>query len=147
MKRIRSLKDKKNGQLLLLSGIIISIALIVLASISATLSTNITVPSDKVSSLKTDYDNVRREFGILLRDRLCKKLEYSDSTVQSLVDNNFDYIKEVFTFYVETLNGNSFNAINKGLLYNNEEAVAIQVILHLSDGEESISELVIYDIR
>lgn len=147
MRKLRSLKNEKKGQLLLLSGIIISAALIILASISSSLSTNVTVPSDKFSSIKTDYENIRREFGISLRDKLYEKLDYSDQTVEDIVSKNFNYIKEIFTFYVETLNGNSFSAENKGLIYNNQEAVSIEVLLHLSNDEESISERVVYDIR
>jgi len=146
--KLRNLKNQNNAQLLLLAGITISITIITLSTVAANLSTNATVPFDKTSFIKTDYNNIRSEFGKALRDNLYNKLEYSESSVRRLIWKHFNYTKENFIFYIETIRGNSFNVeLLEFRKDHNEDIYGILIRLTMSNGEEFITEDIFYDLR
>ena len=143
-KRCRKHK-KDDAQLLLLTGIFLSVAIITLASITVSL-VNVDISLDKTSFIKSDYDNIRKEFGIALRDRLSGKLNYEEKTLVPLVLTYFNDTRDIFVFFVESLNGNDFYAEYIGLTSTNDEADGIICFLTLSDDNECISEVITYDI-
>lgn len=154
MKKIKQLKVAKkqiiksnDGQLLLLAGIIISISIIAFASITAELSTNIGITIDKSSFLKSNYDNVRKEFGVALQDNLEGKLDYQKTTVENLVNLYFNDTRETFVFYVESLHSNYFDAEFLELTYNAGQINGLKAVLTLANEKEYISEVVTYELR
>jgi hypothetical protein len=148
--KIRIFSNKKNknyknedAQLLLLAGIFLSVAIITLASITVSLA-NLDISIDKTSFIKTDYDNIRKEFGVALKDKLGGKLNYKDS--EPLILTYFNDTRDIFVFFVESLNGNYFDAEYKGLTFTNDEPDGIICIIKFSNGNEYISEVINYDI-
>lgn len=132
---------KDDAQLLLLAGIFLSVAIVTLASVTSSLA-NADISIDKTSFIKSEYDNVRKEFGIALKDALSGKLIYDEDLIQTY----FDETRDTFIFFVESLNGNYFDAEYKGLTYTNDEADGIICLLKLGNGKEYVSETIEYDI-
>jgi len=132
---------KDDAQLLLLAGIFLSVAIITLASITVTLA-NVDISIDKTSFIKSDYDNVRKEFGAALKDRLSGKLSFGDT----LIFTYFNDTRDIFVFFIESLSGNYFDAEYKGLTYTNDEPDGIICFLKFGNGNEFVSEVISYDI-
>ena len=132
----------EEAQLLLLGGIAICLAIITLAMISVNLS-SISSPIDKSLFIKPEYDNIRKEFGVALSERLNGKLDYGEN----LIRLNFNYTRDTFIFLIESLKGNSFDAKYAGLTYSPDGVDGIRVILTLSNSYEYVNEEVEYDFR
>jgi len=132
---------KDDAQLLLLTGVFLCVAIVALASVMSSLA-NIDISIDKTSFIKSDYDNLRKEFGIALKDRLGGKLNYGET----LTLIYFNETRDIFAFFVGTLNGNYFDADYKGLTYTNNEPDGIICFLKLGNGNEYVSEVINYDI-
>ena len=144
---MRRFRKKNDGQLLLLAGIVISVSIIAFASITANLSTSIGVPIDKTSALKSSYDNIRKEFGIALMYRLEGRLDYSKASVENLVNLYFNETKEIFVFYIESLNDNYFDAKFLDLIYNDGKITGMSVLLTVGTDNEYLQEVVTYELR
>ena len=143
MKANNHYKEKSLGddaQLLLIAGIFLSVAIVSLASVMVSLA-NIDISIDKTSFIKTEYDNVRKEFGTALRDKLEDKLGYG----ADLACVYFNDTRDTFVFYLESLKNNYFDAEFKYITYNNYQPNGICCYLRLGNGKEYISELVYYD--
>jgi len=132
---------KDDAQLLLLAGIFLCVAIVALASVMSSLA-NVDISIDKTSFIKSDYDNVRKEFGVALKDRLGDKLNYEDASILTY----FNATRDIFVFFVGTLNGNYFDAEYRGLTYTNDEPDGIICFLKLGNGNEYVSEVINYDI-
>ena len=132
---------KDDAQLLLLAGIFLSVAIVTLASVMVSLS-DIDISIDKTSFIKSEYDNVRKEFGVALRDRLSGKLNYGED----LILVYFNDTRDTFIYFVESLHGNYFDAEYRGLTYTNDEPDGIICFLKLGNGNEYVSEMINYDI-
>jgi len=144
---MKKINKKNNAQLLLLGGIMISIILIASASIAISLS-NISIPLDKTSSIKTDYDNIRKEFGIALKDNINQYLLTFDSVnALKLTKIHFEDIKNTFVFFIENFNDNYFDAEIVNDDWKDDVTGVITVKLTLSDSDETIQEEVVYDLR
>lgn len=144
-KKNRCLDRRNSGQLLLLAGITISLAIIGLSMIAANLA-EVNVYISKSSYVKSDYDNIRKEFGVALKDRLSGRIWLGEDFVD-FAYVYFNDTRDVFTFFVETLKGNCFNAEFLGLEYNIEQwPDGVIVRLMFSNGYEHISETIVYDI-
>jgi hypothetical protein len=142
----RPLCKENNAQLLLLGGIIISVILIASAAIAINLS-NISIPLDKTSSIKTDYDNIRKEFGIALKDNVKDYLtEFDPDDALQLTQMYSEDIKDTFVFFIESYNDNYFDA-EIGEEWKDGIVGVITVKLTLSDSDEIIQEEVVYDLR
>lgn len=136
-------KDKDDAQLLLLAGIAISVSIIALASIAISLS-SISTPIDKSTFIKSDYDNIRKEFGVALQERLEGKLDYNENLIRLY----FNHTKDMFIFFVESIEGNTFDAEYQGLTYTTDQiAKGIGVKLSMGNGYDYITEVVEYDLR
>jgi len=132
-----------DAQILLLGGIAMSVAILTLAMISVSLS-SISTPIDKSTFIKSEYDNIRREFGVALQDRLDGKLDYNEDLIRLY----FNDTKDTFVFFIESLHGNNFNAEYIGLTYTTDDVVdGMAVALTLSNGVECITEDVEYNLR
>ena len=152
----RSIRKENNAQLLLLGGIIISVILIASASIAISLS-NVSIPLDKTSSIKSDYDNIRKEFGIALKDNVKEYfMVFNASASSSLTKIFFEDIKNTFTFFIETFNDNYFDAeileelVGSGpdtTIWRGSVVGVMTVKMTLSDSDEIIQEEVVYDLR
>ncbi|MCK4364743.1 MAG: hypothetical protein KAW45_01695 [Thermoplasmatales archaeon] len=143
MKQINKIKknSKNDAQLLLLAGIFLSVSIVALSSVMVSL-VNADVSIDETSFIKPDYDNVRKEFGMALKDKLEGKLDYSESSVIAY----FNDTRDIFVFFIESLNGNYFNAEYLGLARVGDEIVGITCFLKLGNDNEFVSEIITYDI-
>lgn len=137
----KKLSNDNKGQLLLLTGISICISIVVLSTIAANL-TGMDLSVTQSTSLKEEYDNLRSEFGIVLRDNLADKLNNEKNRVMT-AKAYFENIRQVFTFYVQTYYDNTFNAT---LDTSSITERSLTVTLTLSNEKQLISEVVTYDI-
>ena len=90
----KKIHKKDDAQLLLVAGIFLCVAIITLASVSVSLA-NIDISIDKTSFIKSEYDNVRKEFGVALKDKLAGKLQYSEE----LILTYFNDVRDTFIFF------------------------------------------------
>lgn len=141
--KLRRLTSKDDAQLLLLAGIFLSVAIVSLASVMVSLA-NADVSIDKTSFIKSDYDNVRKEFGMALKDKISDKIDYKNP--EPLIIVYFEDIRDTFVFFIESLNGNYFDAEYKGLTYTNGKVSGVICFIELGNGKEFVSEAVTYDI-
>jgi len=146
----KSISKEKNAQLLLLGGIIITVILITSASIAISLS-NVSIPLDKTSSIKNNYDNIRKQFGIALKDNVKDYLEeFGPQSSKTLVEQYFEDVKSTFSFFIETYNDNYFDATITDI-WNDGSGIEIEGVLKIeltySDNDEEIVEEVVYDLR
>ena len=137
---------KNDAQLLLLGGIIITVILISSASIAISLS-NVSIPLDKTSSIKGDYENIRKEFGIALKDNVGEYLDDFEYEIsKDLTVLFFEDIKNSFIFFIEIYNNNYFDAEILEI-WKDDTVGVLLVRLTLSDSDEKIQEDVVYDLR
>jgi hypothetical protein len=137
---LKMFSNDKRSQLLLSAGIIITLSIISLSLISVSLS-KIVLPIDKSTFIKPEFDNIRKEFGTALQDRLYGKLQYSED----LVHLYFNDTRDAFVF-VEALHGYYFDAKYIKLTYNIDGPDGLIAMLTFSNGKEYICEQVEYDI-
>jgi len=141
--KLRTLRSNKKGsddaQLLLIAGIILSVAIVTLASVSVSLS-NADIAIDKTTFIKSEYDNLRREFGITLKDKIGNKLGYGEDVIRTY----FNDTRDTYVFFIESLNGNYFDAEYIGLSYNDNQVDGIICLLRIGNGKEYVSEEITY---
>jgi len=138
---LRNFNDD-HGQLLMLAGIIITISILSLALVSISLSGEISI-SKKNSFIKYEYDNVRTEFGVALKDRLVDLSQYGNSTIKEYILDTED----IFV-YTENLDGYYFDVSfvkdefgqDDYILMKGDKKIGIKVNLFLTNGEENIYE-------
>ena len=138
-KQKRIIKKDNNAQLLLIAGI--SICVLIIVSSAATVSmVDSFVPTDKTSSIKTEYDNVRNKFGLALQDHLEGKLETADVNYWFDITNNlFSYALARHNYY--------FNAVLVDTISSNgDNDDSIIVILNFSNKNDCITEQIEYYI-
>ena len=143
MKHYKKIKknSKNEAQLLLLAGIFISVSIVALSSVIVSL-VDADVSIDETSYIKSDYDNVRKEFGMALKDKLGDS-DYSESSIIT----HFNNTRDTFIFFIESLNGNYFNAEYLEPIYNdNNELTGIKCFIKLGNDKEFVSEILTYDI-
>ena len=133
---MRSLDDD-HGQLLMMAGIIITISILSLALVSISLSGEISI-SKKNSFIKYEYDNVRTEFGVALKERLVDLSNYGDSTIKEYILDTED----IFVF-AENLDGYYFDVTfeqDDFILLKGNDKIGVKVNLFLTNGDESVYE-------
>jgi len=121
----------------MLAGIIITISILSLALVSISLSGEISV-SKKNYFIKYEYDNVRTEFGVALKERLVDLSNFENSTIKEYVLDTED----IFVF-TENLDGYYFDVTlveNDYIIVKGNEKIGIKVNLFLSKSGESIYE-------
>jgi len=146
MKKLnRSLKKQNEGQLLLIAGITLSISIITLSSVAVNLS-SISLPVEKSLTLKSEYDNIRKEFGIALKDNLKDKIGLGSS--DEIIKAYFNDVRNTFVFYIESFYDVYFDAeLDEDFLkYYNLPISEIRVTITLSNEDEYIKEVVSYYI-
>ena len=79
-----------------------------------------------------------------LKDKLRDKVDYENP--ESLVITYFEDTRDTFVFFIESLNGNFFDAEYRGLAYTNDEVSGVICFIELGNGKEFVSEIVTYDI-
>ena len=126
---------------MLLAGVFLSVAIVTLSSVIVSLA-NADIAIDKTTFIKSDYDNVRKEFGMALKDKLAGKLSYGDDFIETY----FQDIRDTFVFFIESLNGNYFDADYLEVTYTNDEPDGIKCYLRFGNGKEFVSEIIEYDI-
>ena len=155
------MKRMRDGQMILLTGIVLALSIIALSVISSQMANlRILVPQQRMTSILDEYRNLRESFGKALNYNLVDA--YNNSVSSSLdwpdawycyyvgdIENIEEAFNETFEeFYtLELSKGNFFDA--KLLDYwPNENGITYTIVLSLSlsDGEESISEIVSYSI-
>lgn len=125
--------------MLMIAGITITVGIIALGTISISLST-ISFPIDKRSYIKPEFDNIRKEFGVFLKDSYGDISQYSFSSINLI----FNHSKRIFTS-VEALDGYYFNAMLLGYYYKLDKISGLEIRLCLIDDDESVVEDVLYD--
>ncbi len=121
----------------MLAGIIITISILSLALVSISLSGEISV-SKKNYFIKYEYDNVRTEFGIALKERLVDLSNFEIATIKEYILDTED----IFVF-TENLDGYYFDVTlieNDYIIMKGNEKIGIKVNLFLSNSGESIYE-------
>ena len=140
-----NVKNNNEAQLLTMGGILVSIIIISSAIITINLS-NVSTPLDKNDFIKYEFDNVRKEFGVALQDKLENKIQYATRDNDALVRYYFNDTSMVFA-YTEFLRGNYFKAEYLGLTFDTEDrADGIIARLVLGNDREYIIEEVEYYI-
>jgi len=130
--------DQSDGQLLMVGGVAITIIILTLGVVSLSL-VDITVPIEKKLYIKPEFDNVRKEFGVALEERLGDLSKYSVDTIKLHFNETLDSF-----VYVEALRGNYFNASYEGILYKNHVPSGLFVTLTLMNADERVNEEVAY---
>jgi len=125
----------------LVAGIFLSVSIVALASVMVSLA-NADVSIDKTTFIKSDYDNVRKEFGMALKDKLKGKLDNNDEFIRTY----FEDIRDTFVYFIESMNGNYFDAEYIDKTYSYGEPDGIVCIIKFSNGKEFVKEQVSYDI-
>ncbi len=137
--------DNNSGQLFLMGGVIITLLIIGLAVVSTSLS-EVTTEYKKENYLRDEYVNIRNEFGVALQDRIESKFNYVFLGNDQIIQTYFEKIRDEFVF-VEKLHGYNFNAEYVDCFYTTGDKVeSVSIKLILSNGEDSVSEIVNYDI-
>jgi len=131
------------SQVLLLAGVAITIAIISFAMVSVSLS-SIHMPIDKSSFIKSEFDNIRREFGVALIDKAEDGLKYPKNIFNDLFMLYFNDTRDVFIF-VEVLHDNYFYAELVEITYTVDEPRGFIVLLTLFNEDEYISEEISYE--
>ena len=144
-KYIYDVKNRNDAQLLTMGGVLVSIIIISSAIITINLS-NVITPLDKNDFIKHEFDNVRKEFGVALQDKLKNKIQYVTRDNDALVSFYFNDISRSFA-YIEFLRGNYFKAEYLGLTFDTEDrADGVIACLTLDNTKERIIEEVEYYI-
>ena len=122
----------------MIAGIIITIGIITFGTISISLS-NVSYPIDKRSFIKPEFDNIRREFGIYLKDSYGDISQHSNSSINLI----FNYSKRIFTS-IESLDGYYFNATLLDYYYKLDKIYGLKIRVSLVDDDEGVVEEVLY---
>ena len=127
------------AQLLVLTGVTICVLIIV--SYGAIISmSSINVPLDKSSFIKSEFDNVRTEFGLVLHDQLHGKMNDID-----FVRMCFNHTRDLFAF-AEAQHNNYFNAEFINVTYTMDTPDGIVAIITLSNDFNIVRDQVFYHI-
>jgi hypothetical protein len=138
----RRLIKKDEAQLFLLGGVVMTIAIISLGIVSVSLS-DIGKSIDTRSFILSDFQNVRKEFGIALKDNIQGLLNYDEDNVKNMVESVFNDIRDIFIFTMGT-HGLYFNAEYDDMTKTGGNLDGLIAHLSLSNGDEYISEEVRY---
>jgi len=138
--------DDNRGQLLMLAGIIITISILSLALVSISLSGEVSI-SKKNSFIKNEYDNVRTEFGVALKDRLVDLSNYNGEDFNTTIKEYILDTEDIFVF-TENLDGYFFDVIfikdNAGndefVIMKGSDKIGVKLNLFLTNGGESVYE-------
>jgi hypothetical protein len=121
----RTKKRKNNAQMILLAGVMITVLVIVLSSISANLSNiGVGLSLERSISPREEYTNVRHIF-INVFNNSCGG--HNDTNI---VWHAFNYTKNVL-FDIEMRYGNYFDAELRNIDYYDEDALDVSVCLKL----------------
>lgn len=143
MKRTISKKyNKKNdsGQLLILAGILITILIVV----SSILSVNLSItnrPSDKETTIRQEYINIREKFGQALNDRLSE----DDIQFEDVVDTVFCSTLKEFKFALSRYEY-FFDAELSEIKFVADQPEGLLINITMSNKYDSIFEQVYYRI-
>jgi hypothetical protein len=139
----------EHAQIIILSGVILTITVVVVASIAADLA-HIGVGTLRIHSKSTipEFINIRTRFGEILEDNIneYEDIEYSFNTTYSDI------------YYLEIQQGNFLNATLNDYNYSGGtiamfghlyfgQVVFVNVTLALNDGTTHITDTVIYPIK
>ena len=141
----KSLKKDSEAQLFLIGGVMITVVIIGLAVVSIEIP-EATKSYSEENFLKTDYNNVREEFGIALQDELGDKLQYISGCDDEVIISYFNEIRGYFAF-AAYLHGNDFSAsYNDVGSFFSSSGAEMRVVLMLGNDEDFIEEEVVYYI-
>ena len=134
-------KFNNKAQMLIVASITISVLIIVLGVVTATLSNvSVNLPREKSYAIFTDYVDIRKKFG----NALYQRLHYTDNELR--IENEFDRINLDFINIVNKY-GNFFNAeyvkINYDF-YDNPDTLEVE-LTYRSD-TSSVKETVEYNV-
>lgn len=142
---LRDFNDNTHGQIFLIGGVIIVLAILTFGVVSTSIS-DISETIDKSSFLMPEYSNIRKEFGVALKNKIEDNIIYFNDDpieIETYINYYFHDTWLVFTVY-EALHGNYFYAEYERLIYKGENPVGLVAKLSLSNGYDVISEEVSY---
>jgi len=137
---IRNLSDK-NGQLLVVAGVIITI-MIVVASIATINISSVTQPIDKSGFIRKEFENVRSDFGFYLDDMLISEILEDPVELNKVFNDSVRLFK-----FAEARHNYYFDAELKDIITYSDAPDVLKVNLTLKDLDDSISEFVYYHIK
>jgi len=136
-----SFSDNKDGQIFLLGGVVITIAILVFGVVITSLS-DVTESVNKESFLLDDYNNIRKEFGIILNNNIGEYITGADENI-NIINFYFNDSRDVFVFIGAT-HGYYFNSEFIGLTYKGDDPDGLIARLTLSNDYDYICEEVSY---
>jgi len=140
--KLEQLSDRYNekAQLLVLTGV--TICVLIITSYGAIVSmSSVNVPLDKSSFVKSEFDNVRTDFGLVLQDQLHGKMNDLD-----FVRMCFNHTRDLFVF-AEAQYNNYFNAEFIEITYTMDTPDGIVAVITLDNGFDVVTDEVYYHIE
>ncbi len=133
--------DKDDAQIVLVGGIIITIAILSFGVIITSLS-DVTETIDKESYLLYNYNNIRKEFGLVLKQNLQQNMD-NDYLDSDIIGYYFNDSRDILVF-AESSHGVFFDAELIRIVYKGENINGLEARLTLSNEYDYISEEVTY---
>ena len=134
------MNKEDNAQLLLIGGITICILIIVSSATIVSMS-GVNIPIDKTSFIKSEYDNIRSKFYLVLKHNLESRLDDEEYVMSS-----FNYTRDQFSF-AEARHDVYFYAEFLDFYYISDQPKGIITRLTLRNDNDVMSEEVIYQIE
>jgi hypothetical protein len=162
-KKNRNLCSEKNGQMIILMGVILALAIFVISSLAADIiNLNILISNERASSIVSEFNYVKEAFGTSLNYNLIDRIELPLTTFPGSLEGNITFkgdinnITKVFNqtrdrFYLMELNySNIFDAELNKFWYSSESGenyiYYADVSLSLDNGKTHINDKVLYSI-
>jgi len=151
----RKLSRKDSGQMIILMGVILSLAIFVISALAADIiNLDIAISNERATSTVSEFNYIKETFGIALNYNLITNISNNDGTLifQGNISNitkAFNQTREQF-FALELRYGNIFDAeLNKcwySHLANESHVYHADVSLTLDDGKTYLAEDITYSI-
>jgi hypothetical protein len=158
-KKNRNLCSEKNGQMIIVMGVILALAIFVISSLAADIiNLNILISNERASSIVSEFNYIKEAFGTSLNYNLVNNITKQSQNGESnlILQGNIYNMSMVFDqtrdkFYVLELSySNVFDAsLNKFWYSHVSDGNYIyyaDVSLSLDDGKTLIAEDVVYSI-
>ena len=139
MIKTRKLSDN-SAQLFIVAGVIITI-MIVVSSIATLNSSSVTKPIDKSDFIRSNFENVKADFGFYLNDILTHELLEDRIELDKIFDDSVRLFK-----FAQARHNYYFDAEIISVMSYSNSVDTIKVNLTLSDLDDSMTEIVYYYI-
>ncbi|MDH7516748.1 MAG: hypothetical protein QHH19_00095 [Candidatus Thermoplasmatota archaeon] len=158
-KKNRKLCDQKNGQMIIIMGVVLALIIFVIASLSADIiNLNVIISNERATSIVSEFNYIKEAFGTSLNYNLINNVTRQTEEKESFLifQGDIHGITEAFnqtrdTFYTIELNySRVFDANLNKYWYSHKSdenhIYHVSVTLSLYDGKTYIAENVVYSI-